>query len=385
MAKKEHKRGKGEGTIYQRPDGTWAAQVSTGHDPKTGKLKRRTFYGKTRAEVAQKMSKAVNDVNTGTYSDPSTITLEKWLYDWLEGKINIEEESRQLYNDTIRQHIAPEIGKKKLADIRYRDIQTFITNKSINGRLDGRGGLSPKMVRRIYRVLFAALKQAVKERLVTYNEADGIELPKAVKHDVKTLSIEEVTKFLTFIKEHPNYVAIRLDLYCGLRRGELLGLRWKDIDFKNGVINITQQIVTSKKIKGLKTTSSKRAVTLYGNIIDLLKEHKKQQNEFKLLLGTSYQKELDLVFCHKDGSLISPKVFYNQYKALLDQAGLDSISFHALRHTAATLMLEAGIPAKTVQEILGHSTISTTLDVYGHVTPKMQTDAAIKMNEIISI
>ncbi len=385
MARKGNKRGKGEGTIYQRSDGTWTAQITTGHDPKTGKLKRRTFYGKTRSEVAQKMAKTVNEVNNGSYVEPSNITLEQWLYDWLKSKVNIEDETRKIYEKNIELHIAPVLGKMKLKDIRHRDIQAFIREKSLNGRLDGKGGLAPKMVKNIFRTLFSALKQAHKERLTIYNEAEEVELPKVKKKEIKTLSVEEVSKFLSFIKEHPNYVAIRLDLFCGLRRGELLGLRWKDIDLKKGIIKINQQIVTSKRIKNLKTASSKRTITLYGNIIDLLKEHKSKQNEVKLLLGTSYKKELDLVFCHGDGSPLSPKVFYNQYKTLLDRAGLESISLHALRHTAATLMLEAGIPAKTVQEILGHSSISTTLDVYGHVTPKMQNDAAQKMNEIISI
>lgn len=381
MAKR---RGNGEGSIYKRKDGSWMASISAGIDPATGKTKRKTFYGKTRKEAAEKMNKTLHEIKTGSYIELATVTLEQWLTDWLNGrKPHIAESSWNAYDTMIRVHIIPALGKVKLKDLKTRDIQNLLNDKFENGRSDGKGGLSPRSVKYIYQTLNSALRQAVRERLLSYNVTEAAELPKQEAKEMTTLSTEDLTKFLEAAKESPQYTAFLLEFYTGLRRGELLGLRWKDIDFKKGTLTVRQQLVKGKKIKDTKTSKSKRTITLYKDALEALKTHKKKQNEIKLMLGPNYQ-DNDLVFCTQEGKPLDPDNFTKQFQRLLKKAGIPKTRFHDTRHTFATLSLEAGVPLKTVQEILGHSTISITGDIYSHVTPKMHEEAANKMGGVLA-
>ncbi len=384
MAKR---RSNGEGSITKRPDGTWMAQVSVGRDPATGKLKRKTFYGKTRQEVSKKITGVIHEIQTGNYIEPALITLGQWLNDWLKGrKPHITESTWQAYEVMIRCHINPNIGGIKLKDLRTRDIQNLLNAKLENGRVDGKGGLSTRVIKYIYSTLQSALKQAVKERLITHNVADAIELPKQKKQEMKILTKENISVFMETAKNSIHYPAFLLELSTGLRRGELIGLRWEDIDFHNGILRVKQQIVRCKKgliISEPKTEKSKRTISLHKGILEKLKEHKKHQNELKLLLGPAYQ-DNGLVFCTEDGKPLDPRNFVRHFESVLKKAGLKHIRFHDMRHTFATMALQSGIPAKTIQEFLGHSTISVTMDTYSHVTPEMQSEAANIIGNILS-
>jgi len=383
--------------ISKRPDGRWWTRVSVGKDPATGNLKRLCVYGDTKKEVQKKVNEILGKIQNGTYVEPTNITLETWLYDWLNGrKSHVEESTWNLYELMIRQHINPILGDYKLSNLTTRDIQYLLNEKYENGRIDGKGGLSPRTVKYIYQTLNTALRQAVKERIIAFNVAEAVELPKQSKKEMKVLSIEELEQFFVAAKDSPYIVAFWLILSTGLRKGELLGLCWQDINFDEKKLNVRRQLVRSKKsglvLKDTKTEKSKRMIVLNQEAITMLKSHKKQQNEIKLRLGCYDEKEnkygyhdINLVFCSQNGKPLDPKNFIRHFKNLLKKAGLPKdIRVHDCRHTYATLSLEAGIPLKTVSEVLGHSTITITADVYSHVTDKMKIDAAEKMGNLLA-
>lgn len=382
--KKETKkrRGRGEGSIYQRKDGLWVAQATVGINPKTGKPKRKTFYGKTRREVADKLTKTLHKVQSGTYVEPTLLTVEQWLNDWLEGrKPHIEESSWVSYEVMVRCHINPTLGKVKLKDLRTRDIQ-----KLINEKLET--GLSPRSVKYIHTTLNMALKQAIRERLIAYNPVEAVELPKQRKKEMETFSQAEVQAFLqTAWRESRHYAAFHLEFLTGLRRGELLALKWEDIDFKKRTLTVREQLVRAKEgliFKGLKTAKSRRVMPLRGDILEVLKIHRDRQarekENLKQTLGEDAFKEIyqenDLLFCTELGKPLDPDNFVRHFKTLLKKAGLKDIRFHDLRHTFATLSLEAGVNPKALQEMLGHATFGMTMDTYGHATQGMVEDAA---------
>jgi integrase len=378
MAKR---RGKNEGTIYQRKDGLWTAQITTGTNPATGKPQRKTFYGKTRADVAQKMNEGLNKVQKGILETANKETLNEWFEEWIEGRKHaIEESTYDNYKRFYKNHIQPAIGAVKLKNLQTRDIQKLVNS------IHEEKKIAVSSLQNVFSVLDTCLENAMNRGLIAKNPYNLVELPKGGRKEMHVLKKECLPIFLKAIKSSRFYVAFRLELSTGLRRGELLGLRWQDIDFKTGIITVKQQLTPNGKIKGLKTENSYRSINLFGDIIKLLETHKAKQNEKRLLLGEAYNKEDDLVFCHDDGSRLSPRSFLSHYKILLKNAGLDtSLRFHDLRHSFTTLALEAGIPVKTVQSFLGHSSATTTLEVYTHVTEGMQKNAAETISNLIAV
>lgn len=384
MAKK--KRANGEGSIYQRPNGTWVAQITTGRDSE-GKLKRVSFSGKTRKEVQEKVTKALSELQTGTFVEPTKTTVSQWLDTWMQEykKQSLRPTTYESYEIIIEVHIKPAIGGIQLRQLQPSDLQRFYNSKLENGRADGKGGLSPRMIRYIHAILHGALRQAVKEGLVIRNVTEAVTLPRQKKKEFTPLTQEQVIKFLDSIKEDRLFPAILLDIGSGLRRGELLGLRWKDVDFKNRVIKVRQSLA---RVKGEwlfqepKSEKSKRSIPIPGDIIAELKSHKARQNQEKLLAGETYQ-DNDLIFATPDGRPLETRSFLRHFEKLLDNAGLPKVRFHDLRHTYATLLLEAGEHPKVVQELLGHSQITMTLDTYSHVLPELKQAAALKINNIL--
>jgi integrase len=386
---KKSRRSKGEGSIYQRSDKTWAAQVSTGHDPKTGKLIRRTFYGNTRPEVAKKLNEVINQIEKGKYCGPSNVTVEQWFKDWLElRKVHVEESTFLKYTDTINHHIIPELGKLKLIALTTKHIQDLINSKMESGRLDGKGGLSKKMLIEIRQILKAGLDKAVREHIILFNPAGlkMIEISGTSKRKLQTLDQEEMDKLLEACKDDFLFPAFILESVTGLRRGEILGIEWKDFDPESRTIHIQRQLTPKNELKEkTKTEGSDRVIVLDPAVVKLLESLKTKQDQLKKWhLKGAYQ-DNDLMFCWQDGRSIIPRVFNQRFKILLKKAGITkNIRFHDMRHTAATLAIESGIPVKAVSEMLGHSDVRTTLMIYAHVTDKMRTEAAKILAERIS-
>ena len=404
------KRANGEGSIFQRKsDKLWVGRVPIGYKP-DGSIKMHTVYGQTQKEVKEKLEEAKGNIRNNTFVEPHKITFEQWLDTWLNitMKGSVKDTTWLIYESLIKNHINPEIGGIRLMNLQTSHIQKLYNDKLKGGRSDKtknkqtgeleqkEGGLSPKTIRHMHQVIKGALDQAMKERFLYFNAASAVKLPKLVKKEMKTLDIEQIKSFLETVRTNKfynrYYAAYLLELYTGLRRGELLGLRWKDVDFKNCTIKVIQQLVKvgSKHIlRELKTESSQnRVIAITEEVIQALKEHKKNKTADLKLLGyedTEIKKMLSegLIFTNELGNMLQPRNLLRNFKGALRISGIESIRFHDMRHTFALLSLQQGVDIKTLQSDLGHESIETTLDRYGHVNMDMKIDAAKKRSELL--
>lgn len=385
MAKK---RSNGEGAAYKRPNGRWAGRLTVGRDPETGKLKRVSFSGRTKGEVLDKMAKARTELQSGTFIQPTKTTVGEWLDIWLQEykRPDLRPTTWDSYAFMIRKHLKPTIGHILLKDLRPETLQRLYNEKRETG-------LSARTVRYIHAVAYGALKQAVKNNLIPRNVTEATTRPKEEKKEIRPLSQDEVRQFLSSIEEDRLQSAFLLALGTGLRLGELLALRWEDVDLKPGNLTVRRGLCRvydqedgERKTKLIfqesKTARSRRTIPIPANVLIALKKHKVCQNEERLFVGEAYEDQ-GLMFCTPLGSPIDPRNMARHFDGLLKKAGLPHIRFHDLRHTFATLMLELGQSPKTVQEILGHSTISTTLDTYTHVGMDLKAQAMEKMNDVL--
>jgi len=432
MAKK-HRRGNNEGTIRKRADGRWEARITIGYDKGTGKAKYQSFYGKTRAEASEKMTEALHELNIGAYIEPNKITLGEWLDTWLQVyKKGARPTTRGTYEYIIRVHLKPALGEELLRQLQPHQLQKFFNELLEKGRVQKEKkptetkqeiksaqpatkkrkrkkdpadkkqedkkeqppGLSRATVEKIRTTVKAALSQAVEDGLLIKNPAKSTKLPEETeKKEVEPFTSEEAEKFLNSIKGHRQFAAYYIDLFAGLRRGETLGLLWDDIDFEAKTLKIVRELVSVKDEKTKKyclifqppkTPKSQRTIPMTGDMIKVLKAHKAKQNEEKLFFGAAYHNE-NLVFCSEDGKRIWPRHFNRQYTLLLKKAGIPHKKPHTMRHTCASLLLEAGEELKVVQEILGHSRIGTTADIYSHLTEKSIEKSLDKMSTMIKV
>ncbi len=351
---------------------TWFTQATIGIDTKTGKSKRRSFYGKTRKEAVEKMQKALHEIKTGTYIEPTKYTLGKWIDYWLENykKGEICESTYDSYESYIRVHIKPDLGGILLSKIQTHMLQEYYNRKEVNGRSDGKGGLSSRTVNYLHTIMRLALDQAVREGLIYKNVALAAKPSKLKSKKGKTLTEEKLIFFIEFIKNDRHSSSYILAITTGLRRGELLGLCWDCVDLKEKTIRIERQLLVLKSgidlREGTKNDSSRRKIHLTDDAVKALKKEKLDQEKKKRWLLDSYE-DLNLVFARDNGSFLDPREFSKRFKRLLEKAGLPEIRLHDLRHTHASLLIARNIHPKVVQERLGHSSISTTLDTYSHL------------------
>ncbi len=286
---------------------------------------------------------------------------------------------RKLLNKCPDAYI-PDHRPYQAEDLRPDHLQSLYNEKF-------RSGLSPRTVEIIHTVIHGALKQAVKNGLVVRNVSEYCELPKKEKKEAKALTPEEMDRFLKALENDRLKAAFITLLGTGLRRGELLALKWQNVDLKQGTVAVKETLAWIAK-KGFvfqppKTEKSRRTVPLPDDVLAELKRHKVRQAEERLMLGELYQ-DNGLVFATELGTPIIPRNFERKYKALLKKAGLTGVKLHSLRHTYATRLLEAGENLKVVQELLGHSRISVTADIYSHVSPELKRTAVAKLNGMFS-
>ena len=376
MAKK---RGNGEGSIYRRKDGRWVGQytVYTAKGPKY-----RYIYGKTRAAVAEKLTKAMSDRNGGFFFDAGSLTvgeyLDRWLSDSVRGTVRVSTFER--HEAIIRTHIKPSLGRVKLKQLTPTHVRGLHREK-----LDA--DLAPATVRKIHSTLHKALSQAVSDGLIPRNAAD-VNAPRPAPEEMRPLSEDEARAFLETAKAagdrfEPLYV---LAITTGLRRGELLGLRWDDVDLERGKLRVGRALVREggQYIVGeTKTRRGRRQVNLTPRTVNVLKAHRKRQLEERMRLSGLYE-DHGLIFTTGIGTPVNPEnLVKRSFKPLLKRAGLPKIRFHDLRHTCATLLLGRGVHPKIVQELLGHATIAMTLDTYSHYIPSMGDQASGAMGDAL--
>lgn len=376
------KKANGSGTIRKRADGRWEGKYTLGYDPKTGKLIRKSVYGKTQKEVRLALSKIVSEMDSGTYAEPSKMKVSQWLDEWLASyTMNIKPATRSAYEEHIRVHIKPSLGDIPLKQLSTRDIQQLYTN------LLKERELSPKTVRNIHGVLHRTLEQAKLLGYIRVNPADAAVTPRVEKKQVETLDAEDIGKFLAAIRgtkyEYPLFVAV----FTGLRQGELLGLTWDCVDFEHGMLLINKQ---HNRVKGdtefrfasLKNDKA-RVLTVADEVIDVLKLQKQRQESWAAALGNGWENPDNLVFTTEFGRYINNKILYQNFKRITKKLGKPDLRFHDLRHTYAVNSLRAGDDIKTVQENLGHATASFTLSTYAHATPGMKRESAKRMTAFI--
>jgi len=383
------KRGHGEGTIYYREsDGYWCSQITIGTDPKTGKPKRKTFYGRTRKEVAEKLTKAKQTLSDGLYIEPSKATLGQWLDKWLTEykKPQLKPSTYQSYEFWINAHIKPDLGEAPLEKLQPHILQKFYNDKLKSGRRDGEGGLSTRVVRYFHAIIRQALEQAVKEGILPRNVADATNPPTIQHKPMRPLAEEELLKFFEAAKDDRYFAGYVLAATAGMRRGELCGLCWDCVDLEQGTVTVRRQLLVLKDGLSLEdTTKSKRgrrSIALTNDAIRELKAHRRRQAQERLLMGQAYQ-DNNLVFAREDGTPTDPRNFTKRFQRILKRAGLPKVRLHDLRHTHASLLLSRGVHPKIVQERLGHSSISMTLDLYSHLAPGLDEAAAATLNGLI--
>ncbi len=375
------KRGNGEGSIYFRTsDEKWVGSITLEN------RKRRVFYGKTRKEVQEKLKVALREQQQGTLVTAPRQTLAQFLTDWLENsqRQSVRPRTYERYEELVRLHIAPALGRYELQKLSAQHLQAFYAKKAEEG-------LSATTINHFHNVLHKALDTAVKWNLVARNVCDLVSPPRRKRYEVHPLTLEQVHKLLAVVEGHEMEALFRLALATGLRRGELMGLKWQDINLDAGTLQVRRilsRVPSKMPGKGYveaepKTQKSRRSVVIAPFALEALKQHRERQREAEIKAGPLWQ-DHDFVFCTSIGTHLNPtRDMLDQLKVLLKKAGLPDIRFHDLRHSAATLLLSVGVHPKVVQEILGHSQISITMDVYSHVLPGMQQDAMSRLNDAI--
>lgn len=379
MAKR---RANGEGSIRKRSDGRWEGRYTAGRDPETGKVIYKNVLGKTQAEVKEKLKQAIEENAELDFSRAGQYTVGQWMDVWFENcaKIKVRPSSHQTYRGYIDHHIKPYIGDIQLNKLTSLDLQRLYKKLLSGGRVERieaekqPKGLSPKTVRNINQVISAALTFAKEQKLIISNPTEGSSLPKLEHKEMKTLTVDQLQSFLREAKESGVYEMYYIELATGLRRGELLGLKWEDIDLKQAVIRVRRQVA---RINGeiveapLKTKNSYRTISVGEDAVGILKQQKEKGHS-------------EYVFPSPTGGPISPDSVIQMLHRVLERAGLPKVRFHDLRHTFATLALQNGVDVKTVSGMLGHYSAGFTLDTYAHVTTQAQRQAANTMGGVLA-
>jgi integrase len=365
------RRGNGEGSVYQRADGTWRGQALIAGV-------RRSVSGKTRREVQGKLRQLLADADKGIVASTERPTLAQHIDRWLTGMLgpSVRPQTVRGYRTVARLYLLPTLGHLQLAKIRADHIQRLY------GQLTERG-LAPKTVRNAHAVLRHALGQAVEWNLVPRNVADLARPPRVPRAEVVALSPEEVRTLLAAARPTRWGALVAAALATGMRQSELLGLRWGDVDLAAGVLRVQRQLQRDGSFAEPKTKKGRRAIDLPPSSVAVLAAHRDAQAAERALAGADWR-DGDLVFCTQRGKPLQQRNVLRAFKRLLDVAGVRDVPFHALRHTAATLLLAKGTHPKVVQERLGHSTIAMTLDTYSAYIPSLGRAAADQLDDFLS-
>lgn len=354
--------------------------VEGGYDELTGKRIRayKTVKGSKR-EANSVMHRMITEMEEGKLTQRNNKTVAEWMDEWLANYLpNIEETTRIGYQTKIRCYIKPAIG-----DIRIKSLRTEHVQKMVNDMKDR--GLSPKNIRDTFNNINAAMKKAVKTRLVPYNPCEAVELPKLKKYRANVYSAETIHTVLDAAKGTDMYLPILLLVMVGLRRGELLALRWQDIDFKNSILKVRRNLVNGEKgyiIKEPKSEAGIRDIHLGSDVMQTLKAARLKYMTDAFEYGTGFQ-NLNFVIYQEDGSPFHPDSMTQKWRRFLESHNLPKIRLHDLRHSNATALIQAGVNPRVVQQRLGHSDVNITLNTYTHVLPEMDVEAAEKLDSIM--
>ena len=371
------KRGNGEGSIYKRSDGKWVASISLEGGG------RKVFYGKTKKEVTDKLVKVRAEQQQGTLVSAKDQTVKEYLENWLENvqrpKVRISTYVK--YQKLMNRYIIPDLGKISLQKLTPQRVQALYTK-----RFDA--GLKPKTVMSIHGLLHKALDNAVKWNLIIRNVCDAVTPPRVPKTEKQVLPVSQARLLLEHVKQNRLETLLALAITTGMRRGEILALRWSDVDLVEGNLQIKRTVdyiphygyVESEP----KTATGRRKVMLAPFVVEMLNAHRAKQMEDRYKVGDKWV-DKNLVFCGLEGNFFNPNYLLRVFKKVLIASGLPHMHFHDLRHSAATILLSMNVHPKVVQELLGHSSITITMDLYSHVLPSMQQEVIDKMGDAFQL
>jgi integrase len=382
-------RANGEGTVSERKDGRWEARYFVRED---GQWRRRSLYGKTKAEASRKLREALRNRGQGVPTPRGSATVGDFLAAWLDGvEPSLKLQSRRRYRQVVAQYLIPALGRRKLVDLSPEDLQAFYAERLA-------AGLSPATVRLAHFVLHRALSRALRSGKVSRNVADPdmVDLPRLPRQEPAHLDADQARRAIAAAQGDRLEALWTLGLTTGLRRGELLGLRWDAVDLDRGVVDVRYTLEPDASLGEPKSASSRRQVPVADFVVASLRQHKARQAAERLAAGNQWQEPVlpiiggqpvtgGLVFTNPFGKPLPPMVLLRAWGLLLSRVGLPRMPFHAARHTAASLMAEAGIGPRVAAERLGHSSPNLTIGRYTHVSEGQRREAAEGVERLLGL
>lgn len=375
--------------IKRKGSKNYTIVLQLGLDPSTGKRKQQWITaGTSKREAEKQLARLVHELDDGIFTKPSKKTLGQYLVEWINSVSgNLSPRTVEGYL-TIINRMKPVLGAIPLTQLKPETIQRYYADCLSNGRLNKPGGLSPLTVRHHHALLHRALKNAMEWGLILRNPADAAHPPKLQPTEMNIMNEMEMHSFLEAARQTPYFHLFHTILFTGLRRSEVLALRWSDIDLLLCQISISRSIHKLRDgsfiFRQPKSTKGKRTVALSPAATQVLAEYREKTATYRLIEGTPL-KESDLVFSNADGSPLRPNTISRAWSDLAKKCCISASRLHDARHSHASIMLKAGIHPRIVQERLGHSTIAITLDTYSHVSPGLQEAAAKKFDDALSL
>lgn len=369
----------GDGTIYERQDGRFVASL------RLISGKRIERYAKTRKEAKEKLKQLMRENEQGSLVTERNQKIKDYLDDWLEMRrdsLAIKTTTYVSYSSYIHRNVVPTLGNYTLQQLTGTQIQKLYTQLRHNG-------ISPNTIHLIHTILNAAFGDAVKWHRIALNPCQHLTAPRAQKTEMRYITHEQAMQLVEAARGYRIETILLVAVTLGLRRGEILGLHWDDIDFEQGMLHVSRTVSYIPPHTGArhmhletdpKTATSKRTIILPTFLQEALKAHRLQQRQERVKAGKAWEQH-QLVFCGPLGKHINPSSLWTQFKHALQKAGLPDMRFHDLRHSAATILLSMGVNVKVIQELLGHANISITLNIYSHVTPAMQQNAMKELDQ----
>ncbi|MHB8084795.1 MAG: tyrosine-type recombinase/integrase [Dehalococcoidia bacterium] len=371
------------GHITKRGKNSYSIVLDAGTDPKTGKRTQQwiTVPG-PKKEAEKRLGELIHQVDTGIYTKPGKTTVADFLLRWVNDyRPNLSPRGYERYEGIVKGHLVPALGHLQLTQLKPEHIQAHYTAAQTKG-------LSARTVRYHHAVLHVALKTAVKYGQLARNPADAVTPPKKRRTEMKVWNEDEISRFLEEAKNTPYYELFYMALFTGMRRGELLAMRWADIDFIFNQVHVTRSLHHLKNGSYIftepKSDTSRRSIAMTPSTSLLLKACREKRALDQALLNRSLSEDT-LLFSHPDGRPLRPNTITNAWNVTAKHAGLKAIRLHDARHTHASILLKQGVHPKIVQERLGHSSIEITLDIYSHVAPGLQEAAAARFDQALEL
>ncbi len=370
------------GHIVKRYKDSYTIVLNLGVDPASGKRKQQWISVKgTKKDAEKRLAELLHQLDNGTFMKPGRTTLADYLKQWLKDYcwVNLAPRTVEGYESIVRCHIIPTLGQIPLTQLKPEHLQHIYSEKLA-------AGLSHRTIRYIHVTLHKALQDAVRLGIMVRNPADAVKPPRVQRHEMRTMNESDIHIFLEYAKSTPYYVLFYTALFTGMRRSELLAIRWSDVDLILCQLSVTRALHQlqdgSRIFRQPKTAKGRRLISLSPSTAIVLREHREQQEKMRQASGSTLNED-DLVFCHVDGSPLLPNSVSHAWAKLACRTGSKGIRLHDARHTHASLMLKQGVHPKIVQERLGHASIQITLDTYSHVAPGLQQAAANRFDDVV--